>query len=231
MNIIIVKSQKELDVLPQKFSEYTIIRIESSERITISVAWGNSSVEAWGNSSVVAWGNSSVVAYELAIVIVYACLALKIYQMATAFLRGIKKSNIKTFFKEKTAKIIVQPVKFQHSIKTYLQINKSDKKGNIILYKSVNPKNNKDFQTGMIEYKIGETIICPDWINDNNIQCGNGLHLCKTPLDAFSYNNGKLLKCEANIKDINIYADDVSKIRCKKVKVICEVDKKGNKIN
>jgi hypothetical protein len=70
--IVEVKTQLELDVLPDRFNDYTIIRIVAKERIMVTkarenssvVAWGNSSVVAWGNSSVEAWGNSSVVARE-----------------------------------------------------------------------------------------------------------------------------------------------------------------------
>jgi hypothetical protein len=72
MKELIIKTQKELDILPVKFDEFTVIKIISTETIIVRVARGNSSVEAWGNSSVearenssvVAWGNSSVVAWE-----------------------------------------------------------------------------------------------------------------------------------------------------------------------
>ena len=88
MKEIIIKTQKDLDNLPEKFEEYTriIINEDSDKWIIVRlarehssvvacgnssvvarenssvVAWENSSVEAWGNSSVEAWGNSSVVA-------------------------------------------------------------------------------------------------------------------------------------------------------------------------
>jgi hypothetical protein len=89
MREIIVHDQKQFDKLPATFKEYTRIFIQdTTERVHVTkargnssvvargnssvVAWGNSSVEArenssvvaWGNSSVVAWGNSSVVARE-----------------------------------------------------------------------------------------------------------------------------------------------------------------------
>jgi hypothetical protein len=81
MKIVTIKTQQELDALPERFEEYTRIEIRAAIRIFIInkawenssvVAWENSSVEAWGNSSVearenssvVAWGNSSVVARE-----------------------------------------------------------------------------------------------------------------------------------------------------------------------
>src|SRR3990167_7989713 len=80
MKTIIVKTQVEIDDLPEKFNEFTFIEIRASQRITVYkarenssvvargnssvVARENSSVEAWGNSSVVARGNSSVEARE-----------------------------------------------------------------------------------------------------------------------------------------------------------------------
>jgi hypothetical protein len=72
MKTIIIKTQAELDALPDRFDEWTVIEIRAETRICVTKAWGNSSVEAWGNSSVearenssvVAWGNSSVVARE-----------------------------------------------------------------------------------------------------------------------------------------------------------------------
>ena len=64
MKEIIITSQAELDELPDRFDDYTVIKINSPDRLLLSVrkARENSSVEAWGNSSVVARGNSSVVA-------------------------------------------------------------------------------------------------------------------------------------------------------------------------
>ena len=77
---ITVKTQEELDAIPDDFKGRIYIaggtslaRIYIKKKYYYSVvAWGNSSVvargnssvEAWGNSSVVAWGNSSVVARD-----------------------------------------------------------------------------------------------------------------------------------------------------------------------
>src|SRR3990167_3432669 len=63
MKKIIVHNQKEFDVLPDKFDEFTHIYIQdTTERVYVNRATGNSSVTAWGNSSVMATGNSSVTA-------------------------------------------------------------------------------------------------------------------------------------------------------------------------
>ena len=67
MKTIIVKTQAELDALPEKFEEYTQIQIHGGtrcDRIIVRQAYGNSSVKAYGNSSVAAWGNSSVEARD-----------------------------------------------------------------------------------------------------------------------------------------------------------------------
>jgi hypothetical protein len=72
MKTIVIKTQAELDALPEKFDEYTIIEIRSAPETWIQVrkAWGSSSVvardsssvEAWDSSRVEAWDSSSVVA-------------------------------------------------------------------------------------------------------------------------------------------------------------------------
>jgi len=112
----------------------------------------------------------------------------------------------------------------KHNLKTFLTIyNLTETENNyIILYKSINPKNNCDFYTGKIKYE--GVVTCPDWNSDTNIQCGCGLHLSPTPENALQYNKGKILKCKVNIKDISIYPYDITKVRCKKVEVIEEMD-------
>src|SRR3990167_2613167 len=63
MKEIIIHNQKEFDALPDSFKELTrIILQDTTERISVSKAWGNSTIEAWENSTIVAWGNSTIVA-------------------------------------------------------------------------------------------------------------------------------------------------------------------------
>jgi hypothetical protein len=72
MKTVIIKSQAELDALPEKFEEFTVIEIRSPDNVWIKVtkardssrveAWGSSQVEAWDSSQVVAWDSSRVVA-------------------------------------------------------------------------------------------------------------------------------------------------------------------------
>jgi len=62
MKTIVIKTQAELDALPESFTEYTVIEIRSEFRVWVNKSWENSSVVARGNSRVVARGNSRVVA-------------------------------------------------------------------------------------------------------------------------------------------------------------------------
>jgi hypothetical protein len=62
---IIIKTQKDLDCLPDKFKQFTVIVIKNEvDYIQITKTRENSSVEAWENSRVEARENSSVVARE-----------------------------------------------------------------------------------------------------------------------------------------------------------------------
>ena len=99
--------------------------------------------------------------------------------------------------------------------------------GKIILYKSVNPTTGCDFKTGTIKYEVGKEAIAPDFDRDEKRQCGGGLHLSPTPYQALSYNVGKVLVCAVDKKDIVVYPCDVTKVRCRKVKILKEWE--GNK--
>ena len=82
MKTIVIKTQSEIDALPNSFAEYTRIEIRSTERIYVKKAWGNSSVEACENSSVEAWENSSVVAFQFAVVFAFSYLTLRLFDWA-----------------------------------------------------------------------------------------------------------------------------------------------------
>jgi hypothetical protein len=90
----------------------------------------------------------------------------------------------------------------------------------MILYKSVNPENHCDFYTGKIKYQ--GVVECPDFDQNSDRQCGGGLHLSPLPEMALKYNEGKVLKCEVDINDIVVFPTDITKVRCRKVKVLGE---------
>jgi len=97
-------------------------------------------------------------------------------------------------------------------------------KTKIKLYKSVHPETYCDFRTGRIKYD--GLVICPDWKPNPEIECGNGLHLSPRPKLALEYNKGTILECEVTLSDIAVYAHNISKVRCAKVKVLRELKPK-----
>ena len=77
MKTIVIKTQKELDDLPEKFDEFTYIEIMPSDTwIQVGLARGNSRVEARGNSRVIARGNSRVDCYLTSVVFVFSALVV-----------------------------------------------------------------------------------------------------------------------------------------------------------
>ena len=123
--------------------------------------------------------------------------------------------------KERTTNIIISP-RVSYNLKSFCGIysKNMESKKEIKLYKSVRPDNHKDFYSNTIKYE-GE-VTCPDFNPDENIHCGNGLHLSPTPQLALSYKNGKILECIVATKDIVVYGSDITKVRCKRVTVIGE---------
>jgi hypothetical protein len=307
MKTIVIKTQSELDALPDKFEEYTQIEIRSDASVEIVVrksydsstvyaydsstvtaygsstvyaydsstvtaygssrvyasdsstvyAYGSSTVTAYGSSTVYASDSSRVYAYDSSTVTAYDSSTVTAYGSSTVYasdssrvyaygssrvtasdfsmiavlatsvvikklldysvasLRGVK---VKIEKKDKTATVIKTPKEMKHTKKSFADRCESDKKGHVILFKSVNPETGCDYQTGKIKYE--GVVECPDWDSDPERQCGGGLHLSPTPGAALSYHQGKLLKCRVALKDLVVFASDVTKVRCKRVEVL-----------
>jgi hypothetical protein len=178
-------------------------------------------VLAWENSSVVAWGNSSVVAWENSSVEFFSNTAKGIAKHNAIFIVSGCDPKISS---QDDAQVMRRKGEWLHDIKSFCDCYKSQIKGKYItLYKSVNPKTKTDFYTGKIHYR--GTVSCPDFDPHPDRQCGGGLHLSPTPQLALSYNQGLLLECKVALADIVIYPQDITKVRCKKVKVIGEYKK------
>jgi hypothetical protein len=118
-----------------------------------------------------------------------------------------------------TSVTVVRTKTFQHSLKSFCAMYGSGSKP-LTLYKSVRPDTGCDHYTGKIKYE--GIVECPDFDPNKNRQCGGGLHLSPTPEDALRYHDGKVLICEVAREDIVVYPTDVTKVRCRKVKVIGE---------
>ena len=87
MKTIIIKTQKEFDVLPDKFNEYTIIEIRASERITITKKRENSRAELRENSSAVLRENSSAVLWENSRAVLWENSRAELWENSSAVLR------------------------------------------------------------------------------------------------------------------------------------------------
>ena len=236
MKIIIIKTQSDLDSLPDKFEEFTRIQIEATAGVTIRIrkAWGNSSVVALENSSVVAWENSSVEARENSSVVALENSSVEaLGNSVIRLFNQIKRLELKKFsvaisigftakveFKAETATYIEKPLATYDKaefLDIYAKNIQPD--GRILLYKST-LENGTDHHTRKIKY---EGIVHPaQWDPDENRQCGDGLHLSPTPQLAKSYNSGKIKQCLVKLDNFVVYPHDISKVRCAEVEVIEE---------
>ena len=191
------------------------------ENSQVNVMRENSQVNVMRNNSQVneMWGNSQVNnLFENTLCKCYSdnCIInAKHYAVIVCFECKPKVT------KQNTVKVIYQKV-FKHTKKSFIDIYPIDKEKHITLFKSVNPKTNCDFYTGKIKYEINKEIICHDFDNDTDRQCGGGLHLSPKPEMALKYNKGKLLKCKVHYDDFVVYPNDITKVRCRKVFVIGE---------
>jgi hypothetical protein len=96
MKTIKITTQQELDALPDSFAEYTVIRIESANKIILSKLWenstavlrGNSTAELWGNSTAELWGNSTAELWENSTAELWGNSTAVLRGNSTAVLRG-----------------------------------------------------------------------------------------------------------------------------------------------
>lgn len=98
MNTITVKKQSELDLLPEKFDEFTSIEINSPENIRIYVtkAHDSSQVTAYGSSQVTAYGSSRVTAHDSSQVSAHDSSQVTAWDNATVYI--FDKSFLSAFF-------------------------------------------------------------------------------------------------------------------------------------
>jgi hypothetical protein len=202
------------------------------DQAVIKYVYGQAVIESVYGQAVIKY------VYDQAVIeYVYGNGTIKIFSSNVKVLKALQYSiiiniNCKNTVKSKTklVTIINNPIA-KHDKKSFTTIYEDQvENGKIKLYKSVNPDTLCDFHTGRIKY---EDIVKPEkWNPDKNLQCGDGLHLSPLPHLALNYNQGKLLECEVDIKDFVVYPDDITKVRCRKVRVMGEYKEKNNeKIN
>jgi hypothetical protein len=223
--------------------DFSQVRACDSSQVT---AYGSSQVRACDSSQVTAYGSSQVTAYDFSQVRacdssqVTACDSSQVRAYGSSQVRAFQASMIrvehssvkvhmlkqyavamfmetagKVGEKDDTATVIVTP-RPTYTKEIFCDIYRDRiKDGAITLYKSVNPETLCDFHTGKIKYS--GVVTCPDWNSNDKIQCGYGLHLSPEPHMALHYNNGKILECSVKLEDFVVYAEDITKVRCREV--------------
>ena len=106
-------------------------------------------------------------------------------------------------------------------ISAYIQKWGLKKKGKfwVKMYKTVR-ENDTSFHSSGIHYEKGKTIVCPDWDENYNGECGRGIHLSPRIEEAEKYNQGKHKSFWVDIRHFKVYVPNLMKIRGKIVKVI-----------
>lgn len=94
------------------------------------------------------------------------------------------------------------------------------------LYKRVKA-DYSDYYTGTYKYHPGSIVTASDWIANDRITCGYGLHLAPTLELSKMWNEGaesKLLFCRVAITDMSIFPYRIVQVRCRQVEVIRELE-------
>ena len=236
MNTIIVKTQAELDALPDSFKDYTIIEIRGGtiyDRIIVKKAWGSSHVEAWGSSHVEAWGSSHVVAWESVVVHVQGYLnIIELGGFAVAFVL----SKIKTLRRIGNNTTLVEPTPIS-TTKEWLDSEGVEEINNlVIIYKRVSYDwKTQDYRPNETLWVVGSILEHSKW-NPTQEECGEGkYHACSHPYfcDEFrSLIKDRYIAIEVSIDDLYIWpkAQYPHKVAFRKGKVLFECDRYGKKI-
>ena len=249
---ITVKSQEELDLIPETFKGRIYIEFGTwDNKAVVSkrywqrvvargnssvVARENSSVEAWENSSVVAWGNSSVVAWENSSVVAWGNSSVVAWENSSVVAWGnssvVGNGNSQIVDRLDGGKIkisgnsrIVYMPKNIYEFMDFYGIKHTKTKA--IFYKAVRKIDGEyvsDWNYNF-KYEIGKTKteICDTNIKQN---CGQGIHIAHLNWALNFGNNFKdlaILEVETQIKDIVMPTDTDGKVRTSKIKVIREV--------
>lgn len=93
------------------------------------------------------------------------------------------------------------------------------------LYKRVQA-DYSDYYTGTYKYHLGSIVTAADWIANDRITCGYGLHLAPTLELSKIWNEGpesRLLLCRVAIDDMSIFPYKIVQVRCRQAIVIREL--------
>ena len=218
MKTIIVKTQAELDALPDKFDEYTTIEIRSNPALWLSVskARGSSHVEAWGSVAVHAHSDDVIV---------------NLFMFAVCFLlskaKVSKKSETATIIRPTTPK----------GTDGWLTSQAIKPGASVILFKRVS----KDYKTqegtaNETAWLAGSTLEHAAW-NPTQAECSGGkYHACSRPYfcDEFrSVDGDKYIAIRISKKDLYSWPTNPQyphKCAFRKGTVLYECDRYGKKL-
>ena len=242
---ITVKSQDELDAIPDDFAgricvefgnywNKAIVRKKYTQRV---VAWENSSVVARGNSSVVARGNSSVVAWENSSVVAWGNSSVVARENSSVVAREnssvVANANTQVVDRLRggrieitgNARIVYMPKTIEEYCAFY-GIEHNKRKGKF--FKAVRKTDDKYFsdRDSSFEYVIGNKVVADGLDTDVTEDCGQGIHIAHKAwcLDyGRSWDDLAILEVEADLSSIILPNGCPGKVRCKEVKVLREV--------
>jgi hypothetical protein len=200
----------------------------------------NSHAELWGNSHAELWGNSHAVLRDNSHAELWVNSHAVLRGNSHAVLRGNSHAQCKSPYACGILKEITAQCTGRHigdkplTPKEYLlSCGVEIKNQYAILYKSVE-KNFDSNHKPAVNYAIGKEVVAPDWNPDTTKECGGGLHLSPSIMQAISFfDAGTYLSCRVNIKDIApfpAFARYPDKIRVRACTPLYQVNKEGERI-
>jgi len=240
---IVVRTQAELDALPDTFAEYTVIEIRSpsDQWITVAkaresshvvaresshvVARESSHVEAWESSHVEAWGSVAVHVHSDA-------AAATLYAFAVAWAIAKKAKIVR---KSKTCRI-VKPVRGKGTAGWLTDEAIAPKAGHVVLYKRVSSDwKTQEGTANETSWTPSSTLTHPSW-SPKDSECGEGkYHACSRTYfcDEFRDKRGdRYVAIRVATKDL--YAcpggDYPHKVAFRRGTVLFDVDRYGKEI-
>ena len=235
MKTIIVRTQAELDALPDRFDEYTVIEIRSKPEdryIQVTKARESSRVEARGSSSVVAWESSRVEAWgSVGVHLEGVDVTVLLYGFAVCW----KKAQ-GTIKKESETATIIEPI-FKEGVTGWCE-NEAIKvdNGKVIVFKRVSKKwQTQEGTKNETIWEPGKTLEHHDW-RPNEEECGEGkYHACSRAYFCDEFRNlgdDRYVALEVAIEDMYAWSRPSypHKIAFRKCKVLHECDQWGDKI-
>ena len=227
---ITVKSQEELDMIPEDFGGRIYIEFGKPwNRAVVKkgycrsvVAWENSSVEARGNSSVVALENSSVVALENSSVVARENSSV----VAWGNVQVVDRLHGGRIEITENARIVYMPKTIEEYCSFY-GIDHDKKKGKFFkcVHRSENGAYVSDNDSSFL-YVIGEKAKADYLDTDVSEDCGHGIHVAylQWALDyGRNWSDLAILEVEAELDSMILPEGCPGKVRCAEVKVLREV--------